>query len=281
MAADFTVDLHGTTAVVTGATTGIGKEIARGLVRLGAHLVIGARDATRGEAARRELGSDAVSVLPVDVAETASVRTFATAVRDQYDGLDLLVNNAGAWFSDRRQTSDGRELTFATNVLGPYLLTTLLAPALRARPHARVVNIVSSIAGNYDANDLQFSTRPYDGYAAYAQSKQALRMLTEEFAERFAGTGITVNSAAPGFVRTEFNRNARGMRAAMINLSVRLFAVSPVKGADTPLWACVAPELRDTTGGYFVGRQAKDGGFHDRAAREELARRCEELLALA
>jgi NAD(P)-dependent dehydrogenase (short-subunit alcohol dehydrogenase family) len=278
MAADFTVDLHGMTAVVTGATTGIGKEIARGLVRLGAHVVIGARDPMRGEAARRELGSDAVSVVQVDVAERASVNAFADAVNNRYAALDLLVNNAGAWFSDRRQTSDGRELTFATNVLGPYLLTTLLGPALRSRPHARVVNIVSSIAGNYDANDLQFSTRPYDGYAAYAQSKQALRMLTEEFAERFAGTGVTVNSAAPGFVRTEFNRNATGLRAAMINLSARFFAVSPVQGADTPLWACVAPELRDTTGGYFVGRQAKDGGFHDPAAREDLVRRCEELV---
>src|SRR5262249_43356420 len=116
------------------------------------------------------------------------------------------------------------------------------------------------------------------GFAAYAQSKQALRMLTEEFAQRFAGTGITVNSAAPGFVRTEFNRNARGAQVVMINLSVRLFGRSPARGADTPLWVAAAPELAETTGAYFVDRKAKDSGFHDRGAQAELAARCAELV---
>jgi NAD(P)-dependent dehydrogenase (short-subunit alcohol dehydrogenase family) len=278
VATGLTVDLRDKVAVVTGATTGIGKEIARGLVGLGAHVVIGARDPSRGEAAQAELGRDAVSVLPLDVAEPASVRTFCAALVEQHPALDILVNNAGAWFTSRTETAGGLEKTFATNVAGPYLLTSLLGDALGRRGSARVVNVVSSIAGNYDATDLQFSTRPYQGFAAYAQSKQALRMLTEEFAQRFAGTGVTVNSAAPGFVRTEFNRNARGAQVAMINLSVRLFGRSPARGADTPLWVAAAPELRETTGKYFVDRKVKDSGFHDLDAQADLARRCAEFV---
>lgn len=284
MPAASNVDLTGTVAVVTGATSGIGKQIARGLARLGAHVVIGARDAGRGAAAQAELGAeaprpDAVSVLPVDVSDQASVRSFAAAFADRHASLDVLVNNAGAWFTDRVETPDGLELTFATNVIGPYLLTQLLEPQLRAAGHARVVNVVSSIAGDYDATDLQFATRPYDGFKAYSQSKQALRMLTYGFAEQFAGSGVTVNAAAPGFVRTEFNRNARGARAVMINLSARLFASSPAKGADTPLWAATAPELHDVTGAYLTGRSQKDGGFHDVDAIADLQRRCEGLTA--
>jgi NAD(P)-dependent dehydrogenase (short-subunit alcohol dehydrogenase family) len=278
------VDLTGKVAVVTGATTGIGKQIAAGLVRLGAEVVIGARDRARGEAARAEFaalapGRDAVAVLSLDVADQASVRAFSDELLNRYEALDLLVNNAGVWFTDRRESPDGLELTFATNVVGPYLLTSLLGPGMARREHARVVNVVSSIAGDYDATDLQFRTRPFKGYAAYAQSKQALRMLTEYFAERFAGTGVTVNSAAPGFVRTDFNRSAKGLQATMINISARLFGSSPARGADTPLWVAVAPELESTTGGYFINRKPKDSGFHDAAAQADLAGRCADLTA--
>jgi NAD(P)-dependent dehydrogenase (short-subunit alcohol dehydrogenase family) len=272
--------MSGKVAVVTGATGGIGKEIARGLVRLGAHVVIGARDPRRGEAARAELGtSGQVSVFALDVAERSSVRAFANAFSEQYGRLDVLVNNAGAWFTDRRQSPDGYELTFATNVLGPHLLTQLLLDALRSAPSARVVNVVSSIVGDYDATDLQFTRRPYDGYKAYAQSKQALTMLTWGLATRFAGQGITANTAAPGFVRTGFNANARGPRAAMIGLMSRLFAVSPAKGAETPLWVATAPELEGVTGRSYAARKDQPRKFTDPGPIAELERLCDELAA--
>jgi NAD(P)-dependent dehydrogenase (short-subunit alcohol dehydrogenase family) len=239
------------TAVVTGATSGIGKEIARGLVRLGATVVLGARDEHRGAAAKTDIGGDVV-VLPLDVADLASIREFATTVAERFPTLHLLVNNAGAWYTDRKQSPDGYELTFATNVLGPYLLTELLQAPLRAAGQARIVNVVSGIANNYDATDLQFD-------------------------RRLADTGVTANAAAPGFVRTGFNRNAKGFRAALINMSVRLFAASPTKGADTPLWVATAPELRAVSGKYFTGRTEKDGGFHDQTAIADLERRCAEL----
>src|SRR4051794_32655963 len=160
-------DLDGAVAVVTGATAGLGREIARGLVRRGARVVISARDPRRGDAAKADLGADAVTVLPMDVSDQGSVRSFAAAVRSRHDRLDILVNNAGAWFTDRRASADGLELTFATNVIGPYLLTELLREPLRAAPAGRVVNVVSSIAGDFDPTDLQFTRRPFDGFKVY------------------------------------------------------------------------------------------------------------------
>lgn len=286
MPAGFDVDLTGKVAVVTGATGGLGKEIARGLVRLGATVVLGARDPARGAAARAELATDAaspgeVSVLPLDVADQSSIRSFAAVVRERHTELSILVNNAGAWFTDRRVSPDDIELTFATNTLGPYLLTDLLLDPLRNAAHARVVNVVSSISGNYDATDLQFTRRPFDGFKAYAQSKQALRMLTWGLSGRLAGTGVTANAAAPGFVRTDFNRNATGVRAAMIGISARLFAVSPAKGADTPLWASVDSTLGAVTGKYFDGRVEKDGGARDADSIAELERQCADFTGAA
>ena len=129
-------------AVVTGATRGIGKEIARGLLRDGATVVIGARDAEAGAKASRELaaepGGGRIEVEAVDLSSLASVRSFASRVGERHPKLHLLINNAGAWFNERRESRDGHEATLATNVLGPYLLTNLLLPQLKGgRPGSR------------------------------------------------------------------------------------------------------------------------------------------------
>ncbi len=275
--------LRGRLAVVTGATSGIGKEVARGLARMGAHVVITARDPDRGEATRRELATEPgeVTVAALDVADQSSIRAFAASFTRAHPSVHILVNNAGAWFTQRRQSPDGCELTFATNVLGPHLLTELLLAPLRASGQGRVVNVVSSITGNYDATDLQFERRPYEGFKAYGQSKQALIMLTLGLARRAAGSGVTANAAAPGFVRTGFNRNAHGLRAAMIGFSARLFAVGAAKGADTPLWVASAPELDGVTGRIYTNRKQRPAQFTDEAAIADLEARCQELVRAA
>jgi NAD(P)-dependent dehydrogenase (short-subunit alcohol dehydrogenase family) len=276
---DATPDLTGATAIVTGATGGVGLEIARGLSKLGATVVLGVRDVARGVAVADELGHSATA-MHLDVASVASIRSFVAEYERRFDGLQILVNNAGAWFSDRRESVDGHELTFATNVLGPYLLTELLTDALVAGERARVINIVSSLAGDYDAMDLAYSRRKFDGFKAYAQSKQALRMLTWGAATRLQGKGVTVNAAAPGFVRSNFNRNATGFTSTMIRVMSRLFAVTPAKGAHTPLWVATAPELEGVTGEYFDGGKQKDGKFRDPAAIADLEARCAALIAI-
>jgi retinol dehydrogenase-12/retinol dehydrogenase-13 len=275
--------LSGKIALITGATTGIGKQIAIGLARQGATVIIGARDRDRAEAARAEIrevaANPSVRIAEIDVASVASIRSFAQDVRARFQRLDILVHNAGAWFTDRRVSPDGHELTFATNVLGPHLITRLLQPLLIASAPARIVNVVSSFAGDYDVDDLDFERRTYNGLAAYKQSKQALRMLTWGLADRLTGSGVTVNAAAPGFVRTELNRHAHGFVPTMMALSAKLFAVSPEKGARTPLWVASAPALEGITGTYFDAMKEKDGKFRDPAAIAALEARCDEMTA--
>jgi NAD(P)-dependent dehydrogenase (short-subunit alcohol dehydrogenase family) len=277
-------EMQGRIALVTGATGGIGTEIARGLVARGADVIITARDARRGEQVRGELaaaGGRPVEVLPLDVADQSSVRALARTVSERAPRLDVLVNNAGAWYTDRKESPDGIELTLATNVLGPHLLTALLMDRLTASPHARVVNVGSTVAGNLDLADLQFARRPYDGYKAYAQSKQALAMLTWGLAQRMEQTSVCVNVASPGFVRTGFNRNVRGFRAAMINLMARLFATSPAKGADCPLWVATASELDGVTGRWYEGRKQRQTTFSAPGPIAELQRQCDELTGVS
>jgi NAD(P)-dependent dehydrogenase (short-subunit alcohol dehydrogenase family) len=209
----------------------------------------------------------------------ASPRSIDAFVRDlPFERIDVLVNNAGAWFTDRRETPEGRELTFATNVLGPFHLTNLLHSRLAKAKGARVVNVVSAFASNYDPTDLDFFRRRFSGFKAYGQSKLALRMLTWSFAARFARDGITVNAVAPGFVRTNFNQNGKGFIIAFFTLMARLFADSPEKGAEGPLWAATAPELDGVTGKYFDRRKEKEGRFRDAQAISDLEVRCARML---
>jgi len=277
-------DLAGKVAIVTGATGGIGKEIARGLARLGATVIVGARNPTKGEQVRDELRKDAkvpenVETMVVDVSSIASVRSFVADFEKKHDALHILVNNAGTWFSDRRESVDKHELTFATNVIGPYLLTKLLADRLRTGAPARVVNVTSAMAANYDASDLEWTRRKYDGFKVYAQSKQALRMVTWLFAKELEKGHVTVNAASPGFVRTDFNQNAQGFVASMINLSAKLFAVSPAEGADTPLWVAASPEVEGQTGKYFEKRKEREGKFREAEGLAELKRALEAMIA--
>ncbi len=268
-------DLSGKVAIVTGATGGIGKEIARGLARMGATLIVCARNPSKGAEVVSEIKKDAkkpdsVSAMTLDVSSLASIKKFVDEFKTKHDALHILVNNAGAWFSDRRESADKHELTFATNVLGPYMLTKLLADRLRAGAPSRVVNVVSGLAGNYDASDLEWSKRKYDGFKAYAQSKQALRMLTWHFADDLGKDKVVAIAAAPGFVKTDFNQNASGFVASMINFSAKLFADTPAQGADTPLWAAASKEAEGLTSKYVEKRKEKDGKFREKAPIAEL-----------
>jgi retinol dehydrogenase-14 len=272
------------TAVVTGATSGIGKEIARGLLRQGATVIIGARSVDKGEAVRlefaKEPGGGKVAVLPLDVASMKSVREFAASVAKVHPGLQLLINNAGAMFNERRQTAEGHEQTLATNVLGPYLLTHLLVPQLRASRPARIVNMVSSLAGNYDPKDLEWEQRKYDAFKVYAQSKQVVRMMTWKMAQRLQCSGVVANAVSPGFVKTDFLQNTSGLFAGMLHL-LKIFAVTPEKGAATPLWVAQATELASVTGKYFESHKEKDGKFHEQGALNELEKLLDQITGVS
>jgi len=285
MATSPPANLAGRVAVVTGATSGIGREVALGLARLGARTVVvgrgpGRADRTASDLAR-ESGNPKVEGLEVsDLAVMAEARSLAATLIDRYPQLHILVNNAGAYFRRREVTSDGLERTFALNVLAPYILTATLKPRLLASAPARVVNVASEAeqSGRVDFDDLQFE-HGYRGFRVYGSSKLELLWLTREFAQRFAGSGVTVNAVHPGYVRSGFGLNNGGGTAFAMRILGRLFARSVVRGADTVLWASSARELAAENGKYYHDRAPLTGtvASQDLARAHRLSEACARL----
>ncbi|MGA2521381.1 MAG: SDR family oxidoreductase [Acidimicrobiales bacterium] len=272
-------DMTGKTVVVTGGSSGIGLETAVALSRAGATTVITARDRARGEAAvadiRARSGNDGVEVVLFDLGDLASVRSGAAELLGRCSRIDVLVNNAGLVLSERRETGDGLEATFAINHLGPFLLTELLLERITASAPARIVNVASTAhkgaRRGLDFDDLQ-STHRYGGMQAYSRSKLANIYFTTELARRLEGTGVTVNCLHPGTVATGFARDgdASGVLAFGIKL-IKPFILTAEKGARTSVYLASSPEVAGVTGKYFVKCRARTPS---RAARDpEAARR--------
>ena len=268
--------MAGRTCLVTGATSGIGKATATALARLGAEVVLVARDPAKGQATVAELraatGNSRVELLLADLASQASVRHAAEQIKRTHQRLHVLVNNAGGYWATRHLTPDGLELTLALNHLAYFLLTTLLLEPLRTSAPARIVNVTSSAQafGRLHLDDLQFQRR-YRGQAAYNQSKLANVLFTYELARRLEGTGVTVNCAAPGVTRTNFGRDDSGPVMRLLTPLARPFMRSPEEGADTPVWLASSPEVEGVTGRYYASRRARRSSR--RSYDTELARR--------
>lgn len=242
--------LEGRVSIVTGPTSGIGRETARGLARLGAHVVLACRDEGRGAALRPELlgnGAPEAEVMKVDLADPASIRAFADGFQRTHDRLDLLINNAGVLSFHRRVTAGGLESHFAVNVLAPFLLTNLLLPVLRASAPSRVVNVGSAThyGGHVEFDNLQ-GEREYGFLRAYSNSKLASLLLSYELARRLGGSNVTVNSVHPGAIRTDlYNGLPVGFRF------VKYFLRNPKTGAAPILRLASAPDLEKVTGRYY------------------------------
>lgn len=268
--------------LVTGASTGIGKEIARQIAKTGAIVVLGCRSRERGEAARAEIvadiGSESVVVMQVDLASQASIRAFAEEFQRRHPALHVLVNNAGMWQPKRDKSPDGFELIWSTNVLGLHLLTQLLLGFLRKSSPARIINVASTVASDLELDDVQFERRPFSGMKAYAASKQAVRMLTWAQAEKLAGTAVTANAMAPGLVGgTEANRNTGGILGVVMPIVGKLFGKTPAQGADTASWLATSAEVEGVTGKFFADRKEMACKFRDPAGQKRLFELCEEM----
>jgi NAD(P)-dependent dehydrogenase (short-subunit alcohol dehydrogenase family) len=242
--------------IVTGANAGMGKETALALAKLDATVLMVCRDEQRGQAAVDEVkaqsSNDRVELVRGDLSSMQSVRQLAEDLQKSHERLHVLVNNAGVLQSERTETVDGYETTFAVNYLAPFLLTNLLLPSLKAAAPSRIVNVVSGAhrMGKIDFDDLQ-STRNFRGFrGAYAQSKLALVVFTYELARQLAGTNVTVNAADPRGAKT--NTQMPGILKLM-----RLFFQSAEKGAETTVYVASAPELDGVTGKYFIKKTEK------------------------
>ncbi|MCS6899341.1 MAG: SDR family oxidoreductase [Myxococcales bacterium] len=266
--------------VVTGATTGIGREVARELALMRATVVLGCRDATRGQEALRDIVEDScndrVMLLPLDLASQASIRTFAAKLQEKFRQVHVLINNAAVWMAERLESPDGVELTWATNVLGPFLLTNLLIEKLKESAPARVINVASTLARGLDLEDPEFRRRPFDGMAAYAQSKQALRMLTWGWDARYEGSRVTFHAVHPGIVNTELLRHSKGFLGAVARPLFRMLGRTPAQGADTIVWLASADENERTSGNFWIDRKIKKCPYRDLAAIDRLWALCSE-----
>ncbi len=245
--------MHSKVCLVTGATSGIGKEIARGLSILGSEVAIAGRSREKCESAMKETRSKAYFV--ADLSSQAEVRRLVQEFLSVYDRLDVLVNNAGVFLAQRKMSTDGIECTFAVNHLAPFLLTNLLIDKLKASAPSRIIT-TSSVAhrsGYIDFDDLHFEKRRYSGISAYSQSKLANILFTRELARRLAGTQVTANCFHPGAVRTNLVQGSSVY--GLIWKAAGPFFIDPKKGADTAVYLALSDEVADVTGGYFVKRK--------------------------
>ena len=251
--------MEGKTVLITGATSGLGLASAHAFARLGASVRLLARSAERGHRARTGIveasGNGDVGVFLCDLSSLVSVRQAAARFAAEESRLDVLVNNAGVLVGERMLSDDGIELTFATNVLGPFLLTNMLTPLLKKSAPARIINVSSG--GMYTqrihVEDLQSAHGEFDGATAYARTKRAQVILTEQWAERLEGSGVVVHAMHPGWADTP------GLESSLPHFYgvTKWLLRTPQEGADTVVWLGAAPEPARSSGGFWHDRRER------------------------
>jgi NAD(P)-dependent dehydrogenase (short-subunit alcohol dehydrogenase family) len=285
-------DLTGKVIVITGANAGIGREAAVFLARMGATIVMTSRSELRGGRARefvrsRSRAGDRIVLLDLDLASFASIERFAERVLDRFDRLDVLINNAGAIISDRRETADHVEMTFGVNHLGHFYLTQLLLDRLRASAPSRIVN-VSSVAhrlGSMQWADLE-GAGYYNGTTAYNQSKLANVLFTMELARRLPPGDVAANCCHPGAIRSGFaaREDTSGPERFMFVVA-RPFELTPRRGARPLVFLASSPKVAGVSGTYWSGgyvpgvhRHAPSAQGRDPEAGARLWARSEEMV---
>ena len=267
--------------LVTGATDGMGKQVARDLAAERATVLVHGRSPERGETAIREIreetSNDKLRYYPADFSSLEEVRLLADEIRSDHERLDVLINNAGigagpSGDTNRQESKDGYELRFAVNYLAPFLLTNLLLPLLRDSAPSRIVNVASVGQAPIDFDDVMLQ-RGYEGMRAYSQSKLALIMFTFSLAERLEGTGVMANSLHPASL----------MDTKMVFETFGYTMSTVQDGAEATERLAVSPELEGISGRYFDGERESraDAQAYDRHARERLWTMSKELCDLA
>lgn len=246
-------DQTGKTILVTGANTGIGLVTARELARAGARVLLAGRSKAKTtaviDAIARDTGNAQLEYVELDLTELAQVRACGEALAQRAEPLHALINNAGQ-AGHRGLTREGFELAFGVNHLGPYLLTRLLLPRLRAAGTARIVNVASQAhlrARGLDWDAVRAPTRSITGMREYGASKLCNVLFARELARRLAGTGVTTYALHPGVVRTDVWRRVPGPLRWLITRSM----LTPEQGAAASLRCATAPELAEVSGRYY------------------------------
>ena len=277
-------DMHGKTVLITGANQGIGKASAEALGKMGAKLILVCRNAEKAKAAIVDIekaGAKDVELIVGNVGSQADVRRIAAEVQAKHDRLDVLLNNAGVLVTERRETVDGIEETFAVNHLGYFLLTNLLTDLLKKSGPARIVSVSSEahrnakLRGHYPQ-----LKRGWSACRAYGQSTLSNILFPRARARRLEGTKVTANCLHPGVIASGFGHTDGGFISVIITIA-KPFFITPEKGARTQVWLSSAPEVEGVTGKYFdkCKEKSPSKAAQEQGAPEKLWAISEELTA--
>ncbi len=274
--------MNGKVCIITGANGAIGQAMATELTRLGASVVMACRNRERGEAARSAVmtavGNPSVELLLADLSSQTSIREAVAEFLARHNRLDVLINNAAIVTQKRTITVDGLETMFATNHLGPFLMTNLLLDCLKASAPTQVLTITapSTVALNFD--DLQ-GERHFNALRAFGATKMCNLLFTYELARRLAGTGVCANAIHPGLVKSNLMKGA----PFFIRWFSRLASGSPEKAAETAVYLAASSEAANLTGRFFKDKKPIDSNAysHDQAVQRRLWDKSAALTQLA
>jgi len=264
--------MKGKVVIITGATSGIGKETALSLAKMGATIVLSVRNTEAGEKVKREMiqttKNKNIEFLHCDLASLDSVRKFCDLFKEKYDRLDVLINNAGTWdFEGRKESKDGIENIFAVNFVAPFLMTHLLLDLIKKSAPSRIISLSSALhTGTIKFDDIEFK-EDWSGFKAYRQSKLAIILFTRKLALDLKGTYVTANCIHPGMVATKLGRDA----GRFSRLFFKVFGKSPKVGAETSIHLASSPEVEKITGEYWyrskIGKASKESEDLEAAER--------------
>jgi len=287
--------MQGKICLVTGSNSGIGKETALNLAKMGETVVMVVRNKERGEKAQKEIikqsGNNSVDLRLFDLSSMEAIRQYSEEIKKKYKRLHVLINNAGAVYSKREVTPEGFERTFAVNYLGPFLLTHELLDMLRSSAPSRIINVSSGLAkdGKVDLDDLQGENltgkKAYSHARSpfYANTKLMLILYTYELARRLKGSGVTANVLLPGFTATNLGKNSGSIRSSIMFKMVRPMQQSGKKGAETSIYLASSDEVKGITGECFEKKKETSTcpASYDENLQRRLWIKTESLLGIA
>ena len=238
------------------------------------------------QAIKRVSNNQSIDLMQLDLAWLDSVREFAQQFFRKYQRLDVLINNAGVYCHTRQETRDGFEKTIGINLLGHFLLINLLLPILKQTPGARILNLSSNAhyQSKFDVSDMNWQKRKYSGFPAYADSKLAIVLATQELAEKLKDAGVTVNAVHPGHTATQiWNIWPGKWYQSLLDKIISRFMITPEEGAQASIFLASSGEVKGVTGKYFSQKQLKDPApkCKDAQLQKALWQLCEKLTGTA
>lgn len=256
--------------VITGANSGIGFETAKALAQKGAYLVMVCRNEDKAEAARQEIieetSNPGIDIVLCDFAIQAEIRKAAEEIKKNYDKIDVLINNHGFLASEKEETVDGLEKTFAVNHIGYFMFTNLLLDLIKTADKGRIVSVASEAhrAGEFDPENIQLNEN-YSPWKAYGNSKLFNILFTKELANQLVDTNVTANCLHPGVVASNFAQSGSWIMRTLFTIG-KPFFVSPKKGAQTSIYLASSDEVKEVSGAYFKNKKVTTPS---RIARDE------------